>query len=1405
MELFSLTKPQKSIWNMEQYYGGSVANITGSLLFEAPVEVQALQAALNKTLEQCDSLRIRVHMQDGTPMQYISPFTPCAFAVMDFSGQAAFDSWIAKLARTSFDLTGSLFKIYVFTLNGQVGIALHLHHLTADAWTLSLLANTIMRNLKDEVPTLGSYTYYLEEEQAYERSARHAKDKAYFMSCFEKCSEPVYLGDKQTASAEAKRLSITIDMMASQEIQAFCDDSGISPYALFMNALAIYLYRIKGAQDMFIGTTVLNRAGHQAKNTPGLFINTVPALMHIDESASALANLHQNTESISGLFRHQKYQYNDLLKDIRGQYGATDRLFDVMLNYQNAALEDGGMAAQWHFCGCQGESINIHINDRQHEDLFHVDYDYQTELFNEQDIARLHGYLMNLLGDIIVHPEKKPQELRLLSDAEYRRVMVEFNDTAVEFPQEKCVHQLFEEQVERTPDAVAVVFENEEYTYRQINEMANSLAHILRKKGVGRNDIVAIITKRSYKIIIAQFAVLKAGGAYLPIDPNYPKDRIAYMLGDAMCKTALTLGTAIDTVEAIDMSDATVFCGNTTPIENISTSGDLCYLIYTSGSTGLPKGTMLTHRNVGNYCNNNRFNVVCGIITDSMQSIVSITTIGFDIFVTESLLPLLNGKQVIFANEQQAMMQRDLNNLILETSADVLQTTPSKMELLIADDNFTAYLRRLKAIVLGGEALESRLVERLKLFTEASIYNIYGPTEATVWVTNALINSSAEITIGKPIANTQIHMLDKYLQPLPIGVAGELCIAGASVGAGYLNHTELTAEKFVRNPFGEGIMYRTGDLARWREDGNIVCVGRMDHQVKIRGLRIELGEIEAAIGQCENVKQTAVVVKTDEAGRQYICAYYVGDNVDVKAVKAQLVKQLPQYMVPHLFIQMEHFPATPSGKTDRKAFPVPDFAHIQSGIAYAPPASPLEKSLVMLMEKVLHIQKIGRDDDFFCLGGDSLKAIEFVSKASSDGVHFALQDVFDHPTAALLALHISEGSKPVTQHNEEDYAAIHQLLKGNTITDGTTVSKQSLGDVLITGATGWLGAHVLDAFLTKEQGTAYCLVRGADIADSQRRLHKTLDNYFGSKYAGCDRIVTLYGDITQPIVLEAPVNTIFHCAALVKHYGSYQASHDINVQGTLNVIALAKEKRARLLHISTTSVSGNSFDNDPDFPETVFSETSLFIGQPLENVYVRSKFEAEVAVLKARLDGLEAAVIRVGNLANRYADLKFQCNHTENATLTRLKAFIDLRAYPEQLSDFPLEFSPVDDSARAIITLARHYNTAYSVFHAYHNSPIQFSDIASAAKTIGLELHPVPYDQFTDLLQRAEAHIREAFIHDASEDGRLHLDSKIQVANSFTSWHLSRIGFHWPLIGSDYLKAYLQYFITIGYWRTTKQ
>ena len=1004
-------------------------------------------------------------------------------------------------------------------------------------------------------------------------------------------------------------------------------------------------------------------------------------------------------------------------------------------------------------------------------------------------------------------------------------------------PKDKCIHQLFEEQVGKTPLETAVVFEGEKYTYKEIDRMANSLANLLRKKGVGRGDIVAIIARRSYLVIVAQFAVLKAGGAYLPIDPNYPEARIEHMLNETNSRIILALGTETASEETIQL-DKVDYSFDTSRPENINEYEDLCYIIFTSGSTGLPKGVMASHAGIINYSNNNNNNnnnnnIINAVIESGIKKIVSITTIGFDIFVTESLFPLLNGMTVIMANDIQISEQKAFNRLVIETNAEVLQTTPSKIQMLMADDKNVGWLNHINIICLGGEVLKPKLVKEIDELSNARIHNVYGATEGgvwstyfqvnrkrqcfnlygttetTIWCSNAVVAVDNDITIGKPIANTQIFILDKHMKPLPIGAVGELCISGAGVCRGYINSPELTTEKFIDNPFSDGKMYRTGDLARWREDGNIEYIGRMDNQVKIRGLRIELGEIEYCINESDRIKQSVVVVKTDESGRQYICAYYKGNDVEIKAIKAAISKKLPQYMMPHFFIPMEKFPTTTSGKTDREALPAPDFENVISGTEYAAPETDGEKTIAVLIEKTLGVKMVGRNDNFFDIGGDSLKAIELVSKAHSKGLYFTLQYVFEHPTPALLAKYREGEGFGGTVYDEESIEDLSGLLEKNIKSEYTIAEEKPLGDVIITGATGWLGAHVLDRFLSFEKGIAYCLVRGTNPMDSRGRLAAVLETYFDGRYTNCNRIVPICGDITEPLLLNQPINTVIHCAAIVKHYGSYQNSYDINVNGTRNVIELAKEKGARLLHVSTASVSGKDFDIDSGFSPTCFDETKLYIGQPLKNVYIRSKFEAEKAVLRAKAEGLDAWIFRVGNLSNRYTDLRFQNNLTENAILTRLKAFVDLGEYPREMEDFPLEFSPVDETAGAIIKLAQHFDNYYSVFHVYHPKAPRFVEFVRAAYAAGFSLNPVPVEQFVnDVLNtaniQASAHIHEAFINDIEADKRINLGGNITLNNDFTTWYLNKAGFEWGDIERGYIEKYIRYFDGIGFWGKLK-
>ena len=659
-----------------------------------------------------------------------------------------------------------------------------------------------------------------------------------------------------------------------------------------------------------------------------------------------------------------------------------------------------------------------------------------------------------------------------------------------------------------------------------------------------------------------------------------------------------------------------------------------------------------------------------------------------------------------------------------------------------------------------------------------------------------------DITIGKPIANTQIYIVDKYMHLVPIGVTGELCIAGDGVGAGYLNRPELTAEKFIDNPFGEGKMYKTGDLAYWREDGNIAYVGRNDFQVKIRGLRIELGEIESAIDSVDGISQAVVVVRKDINGRQLICAFYTEQTkVDIADIKSAISSKLPKYMMPHIFTVLKEMPLTTSGKINRKALPEVDLTNTNTDAEYVKPENKLQQEIASVMEKVLNYSPVGLNDDFFDLGGDSLKAIEFVSKAHSEGIYFNLQAVFDNPTVAKLYDYIEKGDKQAVLYNQADFDKYIPLLENNKVECIELPQNSALGNVFITGSTGFLGSHVIDELLSNGAEKVYCLVR-----DNENRLYDTLSFYFEDIYKDDKRIVPVIGDLEhlEDIQVNDDIDIVIHTAASVKHYGSYQYFYDMNVVGTLNAIDFCKKHNAKFIHISTLSVSGNAMlDVAETFrseEELFFDEASLFIGQPLENVYARSKFEAEKEVLNAMLEGLNANIVRVGNLTNRASDAKFQKNHESNAFLNRVKAILELKAFPEYLMKYYAEFSPIDDTAKGIVKIAEHFNTKHTVFNLNSYKPLYFDKFVEILKRLGIEMNIVDGKTFINKIKLpGSEEMYEALINDMDENGNLVYDSNIRILNDFTKEYMKMIGFEWSDIDFDYIKRYIEYFREIGY------
>lgn len=990
----NLTKPQKLIYDMEKFAGGAIAVICGSMLVHGKKDLPEIKKAVNELYRLNTALRIRIVESDGKVSQTVCDYAEQDFNVLCFDNKAELDAYAEDYAKKPLDFYGNLCEINIVTLLEQYGLLIKLHHIIGDAWTLSLLGTQFNKLMNGEEVEAYSYADYVESEKAYIQSKRYEKDKSFFVEQFKKCDEVTYLNEKQSDSLNACRKTFVIGKEQTSIINTYAKQKNTSAFMLFTATLATYMNRVKmNTEKFYIGTAVLNRSGVKENNTVGMFVNTAPMLIELDNTKSFAENLSAIEDTAFSVFRHQKYNNGDVLSAIRKEFNFTEKLYDVMISYQNATVTGADIETTWYHSGSQSESLQIHIDDRDNEGIFRIHYDYLTGKFTEKEIERLHYHICNLLFDAIGDDSKKLYELNILSADEKQKLLYEFNNTAIDYPRDKCVHQLFEEQVAKTPNKVAVIACDGTLTYTELNVQANRIAHSLIENGIGVGDIVAFSLPRRSYLLPTMLGILKSGAAYLPIDPDYPQERIDYMLDDSNAKLFVTEDSIQELLDNKDISN---------PCVNMSINA-LCYCIYTSGSTGKPKGTLLKHQCVANYVNNNNNNVVHKIIKSDYKCIVSVTTIGFDIFVTESLLPLANGLEILLANEEQAKLQINLNELLINRPADVLQTTPTKMKSLIVDKENLDYLKTLKAIVLGGEAVDESLVSELYSYTDAKIFNIYGPTETTVWSTNTEVIDVEDITIGKPIANTQIYIVDKHMHLTPIGVTGELCIAGDGVGAGYLNRPELTAEKFIDNPFGKGKLYKTGDLAYWREDGNVVYVGRNDFQVKIRGLRIELSEIENAICGIDGISQAVVVVRKNNEGRQLICAFYIGTEVNAKDIRSHIVKKLPKYMLPHICTHLDEMPLTSSGKINRKALPEVDLYAIETDVEYIAPTTEQEKALVYAIEATLGIDKVGIMDNFFDVGGDSLKAIELISKLEKQGYHTDTKTTFECDTVKELA------------------------------------------------------------------------------------------------------------------------------------------------------------------------------------------------------------------------------------------------------------------------------------------------------------------------------------------------------------------------------------------------------------------
>lgn len=747
---------------------------------------------------------------------------------------------------------------------------------------------------------------------------------------------------------------------------------------------------------MVIGTPVLNRSNAREKEMAGMFISVVPVRLYINSEMTFEKYTDYVHNEWKQVLKNQKYPYDMILSDFRELHRNSENLYDIVISFQNTNHKktEVDYSVEWVFNGHQADSLVIHISDREDYGYYTMEFDYLLDVFTENEIEMMFLHFSNLLKSAVNDYNKSISKLEMLSDIEKNKILNDFNNTGANCPKEKDINRLFEEQVQKSPDAIAVVFEKDKLTYRELNKKANRLAWALRERGVQPDSIVAVLADESLEMFIGILGVLKAGGAYLPIDPSYPKDRIEFMLNDSKAKLLLKSKNNIreDVLfrgEIIDLKLTGVHEDYPETIQNINKPYDLAYVIYTSGSTGVPKGVMIEHSALVNLC---MWHINCFEISQDDRA-SKYAGFGFDASVWEIFPYLISGAAIYVISNNIRLNIYALNDYFIEKGITVSFLPTQICENFIKLENSS-----LRLLLTGGDKLKS--YNKCKY----GLVNNYGPTENAVVTTSFyVVRHYKNIPIGKPVSNVRIYIVDEFNRLRPVGFEGELCISGDSLARGYLNNPELTNERFVENPFEIGRkMYKTGDIARWLPDGNIEFLGRMDNQVKIRGNRIELGEIETNIMNYRGVLQALVLAKEDKSGNRFLCAYILAEcEIRASRLKAYLSKNLPDYMIPAFFIQIDHIPLNANGKIDFQALPELEYNQ-ETHKGFEAPRNGTEELLVNIWQEVLDMNQIGIHDNFFELGGDSIRAIQVSAGLSGYGFKMETGDIFNNPTIAEL-------------------------------------------------------------------------------------------------------------------------------------------------------------------------------------------------------------------------------------------------------------------------------------------------------------------------------------------------------------------------------------------------------------------
>ncbi|WP_248277637.1 non-ribosomal peptide synthetase/type I polyketide synthase [Brasilonema sp. UFV-L1] len=1046
-----LTKAQQQLWILDQIGDDSTLayKISIGLQLKGSLNLEAMNRAVQQVVDRHEALRTKIDSQGN--FQQILPSLKIDISLIDLSnaGDAPLGSrplgdrdfqvtqWFKQESLKPFDLTqGPLFRCYVLKLEEQLHLlVMTAHHIVVDGWSINVILQELgalySQECQGEVYQLKppmQFREYINWQEQQSQTEEMAAHESYWLEKFASLTPVLNLPTDRPRppikTYRGNRQTLRLNASLYREVKQFSTTKGCTPFMTLLSAYTAFLHRLTSQENIVVGIPSAGRSSAGSEKLVGYCAHLLPIRSCVVENLTFSEYLGKMKGVLLEAYENQDYPFAWLLKQLKlGRDASHSPLIATIFNLERPAavpkmfgLETEIFAPPISFTG-----FDISFNVIEISDELILNCEYNTDLFDAATISRILGYFQTLVEGIITHPEQRLFELPLLSEAEQHQLLVEWNNTQADYPQDKCIHQLFEAQVEKTPDAVAVVFEEEQLTYRELNVRANKLAHHLQTLGVKPEVLVGICVERSLSMVIGLLAILKAGGAYIPLDPSYPKERLAYMLEDSQPSVLLTQQHLI---ENLPTYQAKLVCTDSNweliaqqrtqnPVCNV-TSDNLAYVIYTSGSTGQPKGAMNTHRGI---CNRLLWMQDAYQLT-AADCVLQKTPFSFDVSVWEFFWTLITGARLVVAQPEGHRDTSYLVNLILQQQITTLHFVPSMLQVFLEAEGLEK-CQSLKRVIASGEALPVQLQQRFFHRLDAQLYNFYGPTEAAVdvtfWQCKDSLTNQKTVPIGRPIANIQIYLLDKYLNPVPVGVTGEIYIGGVGVARGYLNRPELSAAKFITNPFSheEGArLYKTGDLARYLRDGNIEYLGRIDNQVKIRGFRIELGEIEAVLTEHPKVQEAVVIAREDQPGEKRLVAYlvpYQEQVLNTSELRRFLKEKLPDYMVPSVFVMQSVLPLTPNGKLDRNALPTPDLSTSDLEEGLVAPSTPTEEILAQLWMEVLGRKQVSIYDNFFDIGGNSLLIIQVGNKVREIfNSNISVTDLFKYPTISNLAKYLSQ-------------------------------------------------------------------------------------------------------------------------------------------------------------------------------------------------------------------------------------------------------------------------------------------------------------------------------------------------------------------------------------------------------------